>query len=351
MKKYFQINSIVLASLLAASLLISSAYAQEQLNMITYYPAPFGSYDRLRTVPRPTLSAAECTADTIGTFYVNDADNLIYYCGTVDLWTTLDSPWTKNNDNLYPKGTLLNPNLYVGIGTEAPASLLHIESDGDATLTISADADNNSSNENPRIQFSRVSDAVTGGIGFEGNPGQAFTDSLQDTMYIENAYNSAIQLATNGIARITILGNGNVGVGRIDPQMPLHVEGNINTSGDLYFQDNMRLSRLSAAQLGYFSDGLDVASFRLFSKDNTPLGAVQATKPETGGTSIGLLDGNGNWIMKAVTNADPFTEFKLDDVPSMRLNPDSLELNLDGTGMNELKVKRVGSGYYAVYAP
>jgi len=356
MKKFVRLFSMVLASLLVSSLLVSSAYAQEQLNMITYYPAPIGVYDRLRTVPRSALLDAECTGDTIGTIYTNQTDNLLYYCSTPGKWTVLLSPWEQDaNNNLYPINAL-NPNLFIGIGTKDPTSLLHLESEGDVTIQIAADTDNNSSSENPRIQFSKKNDAITGGIGFVGNPGQIFTDSLQDTMYVENANFSALQLATDATARITILGNGKVGINRVDPQEQLHVEGNMKTSGDLYFQDFMRLHRIADSKLGFTSDNVNTASIHLLNSDDTFLGSFHG-KIDGTDISSGLLDSDEKWAIEIVKNLH--TEFSVNDRAYMRVAESvpgvgHLQLDLDGNGgnpMSDLKVTFETDGYYAVYAP
>ncbi len=113
--------SILFFSLLLASMVS----AQETVTLTTYYPAPFGAYDRLQLVPRASLPAA-CQN---GMIYVNTAGEL-QFCNDTGQWIGL-SIWRQYIDtgaiplnHVYINDT--DTNLKVGIGTLAPQFRLHI---------------------------------------------------------------------------------------------------------------------------------------------------------------------------------------------------------------------------------
>ncbi len=85
----------------------------------TYYPAPFGSYDRLRLVPRATLSGA-CDP---GSIYVEDTGTTLQFCAGDSTWEPLPlGYWLKVGSDLYPADDTAN----VGLGTETPSARLHL---------------------------------------------------------------------------------------------------------------------------------------------------------------------------------------------------------------------------------
>lgn len=100
----------------------------ETLKLSTYYPAPFGSYDRLRLVPRAV--APPCDASLEGLmYYSDDPDNFIKICYSDGTWRPLTGVWTQDNatNSIYPSETLTNANLKVGIGKIDPAAELDVE--------------------------------------------------------------------------------------------------------------------------------------------------------------------------------------------------------------------------------
>ncbi len=96
----------------------------ENLTLTTYYPAPFGVYDRVRLVPRDG-SPGSCSGENKGMLYTNDAVRLLF-CGPND-WTVLDV-WTQEGTNVYPTE---HATVNVGIGTDSPTQKLHVAG-GDA---------------------------------------------------------------------------------------------------------------------------------------------------------------------------------------------------------------------------
>lgn len=71
---------------LAVSLIFCPLSLAEELTLTTYYPAPFGAYDRIRLVPRESLSADEhCRREKdLGVMYydngLEDKAEGIYVC-------------------------------------------------------------------------------------------------------------------------------------------------------------------------------------------------------------------------------------------------------------------------------
>jgi len=121
---------------------------------------------------------------------------------------------------------------FVGIGTESPASLLHISSgtDGNCVVTIEADTDNNDENDNPSIRFIQDGGATNASIGIEGDSGTTFTDTLLNALYLVSENANTLQLGTNGAIRMTIESGGDIGIGTINPSHDLHVIGTAGLS-------------------------------------------------------------------------------------------------------------------------
>jgi len=113
----------------------------------------------------------------------------------------------------------------VGIGTTSPSEMLHLQGTGDVKILLEADTDNTTETDNPEILFSQDGGAVTGSIGF--------TDV--NDLRITNAYNhddGDIHLQTRSTTRMSVLGNGNVGIGVTSPDVPLEINGGSGTDLD-----------------------------------------------------------------------------------------------------------------------
>ncbi len=137
----------------------SLACAQtNQVSLTTYYPAPFGAYDRLRLVARDHLGGITntCTDAEEGTIYVDkDNNNVINRC-RLRLWSPLTGGVIKmvaqaanfDDENLTPAidqyvpvkpyGDLTANAPYLGIGTDNPKKPLHISVNKNAVITALA---------------------------------------------------------------------------------------------------------------------------------------------------------------------------------------------------------------------
>jgi len=135
----------------------------------------------------------------------------------------------------------------VGIGTTDPSAPLHLKGTGDTTLIVEADSDNSGETDNARIELRQDGNNVAGYLYTEGNAGQTATGTLANTTVLESkaaGNDVGIHFATggkapsqsggptNGTVRMTVLGNGNVGIGTSSPGSTLDVQGNTNLGSD-----------------------------------------------------------------------------------------------------------------------
>ncbi len=110
--------------LLLAGLMAGMADVAEagSVQFSTYYPAPFGMYDRLRLVPRTGLTPP-CDP---GTLYINnEVGNQLEVCNAAgNAWAPLSGgPWTQVGSDIYATDTTAN----VGIGTTAPNNRIQVQ--------------------------------------------------------------------------------------------------------------------------------------------------------------------------------------------------------------------------------
>ena len=144
--------------------------------------------------------------------------------GKLPIWSDTD---TLTDSILSANGSCAFVDGNLGIGTNNPASLLHLSSSGSAVLTIEADTDNVTESDNAYIHFKQDGGLVAGKVGLEGDAGSKFTNSLQNATYLGSDDGNPVQLYTNEVARLTIDSSGNVGIGTTTPSNKLTVEDTI----------------------------------------------------------------------------------------------------------------------------
>ena len=146
---------------------------------------------------------------------------------------------------------VINASQNVGIGITNPGVKLEVngsakfKSTGDVALHLVADTDNDGEGDNALLLLSQDGANINMKLGGVGNAGDIYTGSLENANYI---ISESIPAGTQGIlqfvnnvgsgsltAKMTILGNGNVGIGTNDPKSLLEIKG---TSPKLILRDS-----------------------------------------------------------------------------------------------------------------
>ena len=115
---------------LTAALLVpfSQDCLARSLELITYYPAPLGAYDRVTLTSRVVPSTCQ-----VGAIMVDQTTTKLLYChdvGGTGTWGYLSKTWTMSGKNVYPTATDGQPLIFGGIGTSAPDFKLTLDNDG-----------------------------------------------------------------------------------------------------------------------------------------------------------------------------------------------------------------------------
>jgi hypothetical protein len=122
-------NFVFFLILVLSFLLICPAFSQgqESITITTYYPAPYGVYHNLRLFPAPTEPVANCTLETEGTMYYDQANHQAMICGQnssgAASWQAVGL-WNRSGNNIFPADT----DWQVGIGTDSPRATLDVSS-------------------------------------------------------------------------------------------------------------------------------------------------------------------------------------------------------------------------------
>jgi trimeric autotransporter adhesin len=112
----------------------------------------------------------------------------------------------------------------VGIGTTAPAQLLEVRKDQNASTYFQVtNADN--TGDASRARFALVGGTVT----------QEMQSIARDGGYFGTTSNHPFRIYTNKATRVTIDTNGNVGIGTMTPTARLHVVGNLRVTGAIQY--------------------------------------------------------------------------------------------------------------------
>lgn len=126
-------------------LMISAGFVYaEKLTLTTYYPAPYGAYDRFRLVPRPDFPIDD--ACDVGMMYVSDDSGELIFCesgtwgGGGDMGTWKETDGGGSLVHLTPR--LNADTTLIGLGVTTPEGKLHVSTDASVTPKFATDATN-----------------------------------------------------------------------------------------------------------------------------------------------------------------------------------------------------------------
>ncbi|MEK7574487.1 MAG: hypothetical protein AAB514_03090 [Patescibacteria group bacterium] len=129
----------------------------------------------------------------------------------------------------------------VGIGTASPEQKLHVYSSSASTGNIT---ESQLATGYAYQAFKNPDGRMI--LGKEGSIGGGLlTGDLANAGIISTENNQPFQLGTNNTVRMTILGNGNVGIGKVPGSYILDVNGNVNATA--YYGSGANLTNLPTA--------------------------------------------------------------------------------------------------------
>ena len=113
-------------------------------------------------------------------------------------------------------------NGYLGIGTTTPDHLLHLKSTGDIVLKLEADSDDSNENDNPLIHLTQDGGSVYSKFGLNGLAGEFIANAC----FIQ--CDKSLQFAPGDTIKMTILENGNVGIGTTSPDSMMNITSTVD---------------------------------------------------------------------------------------------------------------------------
>ena len=156
----------------------------------------------------------------------------------------------ENRDSTYTSRLYIDEDGDVGIGTTSPDSNLEVAGSTGSNTVLHV---RNDSTGSTRLKFSNSTDTNANGFQIVNN---AFNGSVN----LLNYKATPLALWTNSSQRLTILSNGNVGIGTTDPKVLLHLRKDTATAGSesIILLDN----RQGPSTSNYYSGGLWGAGYR-----------------------------------------------------------------------------------------
>ena len=293
----------------ATAFLICSSHLvfSETVSLSTYYPAPFGTYDRLRLVPRD-LIAGNCK---VGTMYTENVTNTLQYCAeagnpppNTGSWGPMVGLWENDgSDNISLVGTDDPTTFNVGINDSTPDAMLEVSNDGTAADLFMLSSD-------------------------DGNDGDLFV----------------------------VKSDGKVGIGTTAPLEKFTIEGAANTNEVVVQRININDSNGGAAYLRLTETNFRGGFLRYDNATNDfHIGVHNPSDTNPGNDTIGITIDRGTGDVSMTQDVSIAGDVYIGaTVPASpeKLNVDgSINLKDDGANWGKLMVEYDSGNYYAVYAP
>ena len=156
----------------------------------------------------------------------------------------------ENRDSTYTSRLYIDEDGDVGIGTTSPDSNLEVAGSTGSNTVLHV---RNDSTGSTRLKFSNSTDTNANGF-------QIINNAFNGSVNLLNYKATPLALWTNSSQRLTILSNGNVGIGTTDPKVLLHLRKDTATAGSesIILLDN----RQGPSTSNYYSGGLWGAGYR-----------------------------------------------------------------------------------------
>lgn len=135
----------------------------------------------------------------------------------------------------------------LGLGTNLPTEILHIQSTDNTILLLNSNSDGISNTAKPEVRFSHTG-VNRASVGVSRNNNDYGNNVHGDAIVISNLStnsDSNIQFVTNQQARMTIFHNGNVGINTSVPTYTLQVAGTLTTTELNHFQSTVNATSWS----------------------------------------------------------------------------------------------------------
>ena len=237
---------------------ISIFASEEKLTLTTYYPSPYGDYKELKAY-RMKIGATYTSAA------MTDSDN-------GELW--VEGP--------------------VGIGTTSPGEKLHIQGPADVVLRI----DSKSSGNDPKVILTDANNPSGEGLTI------TYDSSVGDT-YFNNVYTSSTgafhfqrgAFTAGGTDLVTLLTNGNVGIGTANPGAKLSVYTATNNAVDgvtIQGSDGHWIRQAPSLGQGYFNSIVQSGDTGIIFSNGTQGTGGFVIAPWAAAISGLRMDGSGN---------------------------------------------------------
>jgi len=230
----------------------------------------------------------------------------------------------------------------IGVGTTNPGAKLDVN--GSIKIPLATNTDNSS----PGIIYAASDDFLYDGL-YLNHYGMGFHSPVNTAgagAYISGYY--GIDLFTAGINRLSIVNNGNVGIGTTTPNAKLDINGTTNISGNLSFDTTRTITKPSAQRIDFAAGSSFWSGIHFATQDAIVVGAStnyprtsQFWSYDNGGTNPTYLSYYN--IIGNLVNANPNY--------LIGLNEGTGSFSIITQGSERLRVDKTGSVGIGAFPP